>query len=196
MEKAPGDKESMQLGSIEGSLRRARGGPESWNPPFCGDLDLRIAVDGSWYYLGTPIGRKALVKLFSSVLRREEDGRFYLVTPVEKVGIVVDDAPLLAIEMVIEGEGRDQNLRFRTLTDDWTMAGGDHPLRFARQADGSLRPYVHVRQRLEALIARSVFYDLVALGCEEEVDGCAMFGVWSTGRFFAMARADEVATQQ
>lgn len=181
------------LGGLEGQVRKGRGGPETWNPPFCGDLDMRIASDGTWYYLGTPIGRRPLVKLFSSVLRHDEDGRYYLVTPVEKVGITVDDAPLHAVEMVVEGAGREQLLRFRTMTDDFAEAGSAHPLRFQRGADGALRPYVHVRHRLEALIVRAVYYDLVELGSEALIDGRMMFGVWSGGQFFAMAPVDEIA---
>ena len=184
--------DKRNIGAIEVSLRQSRGGPESWNPPYCGELDMRIAADGTWFYLGTPIGRRPLVKLFSSVLRREVDDRYYLVTPVEKIGIRVDDAPLFAVEMVVEGEGRDQMLRFRTLTEDWVEVGPDHRLRFESEGEGVLRPYVHVRHRLEALIARAVYYDLVALGSEVEIDGVAMFGVWSSGQFFAMAQAVEI----
>ena len=181
------------IAGLEGQLRQARGGPDSWNPPFCGDIDMRIAVDGTWYYLGTPIGRRPLVKLFSSVLRGEEDGRYYLVTPIEKVGIKVDDAPLHAVEMAAEGAGAAQVLRFRCLTDEWVEAGNPHPLRFSRSGHGTLRPYVHVRHRLEALIVRAVYYDLVALGCQEDVAGEQTFGVWSAGRFFPMAKASEIA---
>ncbi len=161
---------------------------ERWNPEFCGDLDIRIASDGTWFYMGSPIGRKALVKLFSSVLRKDEDQKTYLVTPVEKIGITVDDAPFLAVEMAVEGEGRHQRIGFRTHVDDFVEVDAAHPLRFATEAgSGGLKPYVLVRGRLEALVVRSVFYDLVALGADHEIDGERMFGVWSCGRFFAMA---------
>lgn len=167
---------------------------ERWEPDFCGDLDIRIAADGTWYYLGSPIGRKPLVRLFSSVLRKDADGRTYLVTPVEKIGISVDDAPFLAVEMAVEGAGRDQRIGFRTNVDDFVAVDGDHPLRFETEAgSGGLKPYVLVRGRLEALVVRSVFYDLVALGEEQTVDGTVMFGVWSQGTFFPMAPADSLA---
>lgn len=161
---------------------------ERWNPDFCGDLDIRIASDGTWFYMGSPIGRKALVKLFSSVLRKDADLKTYLVTPVEKIGITVDDAPFLAVEMAVEGEGRDQRIGFRTHVDDFVEVDDTHPLRFETEAgSGGLKPYVLVRGRLEALVVRSVFYDLVALGTDCDIDGESMFGVWSCGAFFAMA---------
>ena len=159
-----------------------------WNPPFCGDLDIRIASDGSWHYLGTPIGRPALVRLFSTILKREGD-RYFLVTPVEKVGIRVDDAPFLAVEMKAEGEGSARTLSFRTNVDDWVRCDADRPLRFEPAADGGLRPYLHVRADLWAKVTRALYYDLVDMGEEHTVDGRAMFGIWSGGRFFAMADA-------
>lgn len=161
---------------------------ETWNPPYCGDLDIRIAADGTWFYLGTPIGRKPLVRLFSSVLRREGDGRHYLVTPVEKIGIQVDDAPFLAVEMAVEGESRDQRIALRTNTDDVVAVDAEHPLRFVREetTDG-LKPYVLVRGRLEALVARSVTYDLVDLAVEERLESGRSLGVWSDGQFFVIA---------
>ncbi|HRO13037.1 MAG TPA: DUF1285 domain-containing protein, partial [Amaricoccus sp.] len=150
-----------------------------WNPPFCGDLDMRIARDGTWFYLGTPIGRPALVRLFSSILKREE-GRFYLVTPVEKVGITVDDAPFVAVDFTAEGEGRAQLLTFLTQVEDSVTAGPDHPIRVERDpATGEPSPYVMVRRGLEALIDRKSFYRLAELGTEETVDGVAQFGLWS-----------------
>ncbi len=179
---------STGLSAIETAVKAGRGGPDTWNPPFCGDLDMRIAADGTWFYLGSPIGRKPLVKLFSSILRRESDGKFYLVTPVEKCGITVDDAPFVAVEMQIEGEGEDRVLQFRTNTDEWTAAGEAHPLRFARDERGALKPYVHVRKNLEALIVRTVFYDLVELGEERDVGGERIFGLRSGGAFFPMER--------
>jgi hypothetical protein len=161
-----------------------------WNPPFCGDLDMRIARDGSWFYLGTPIGRPALVRLFSTILKRE-DGKYFLVTPVEKVGIRVDDAPFLAVEMESLGDGRDRVLRFRTNVDDWVNCDAAHRLRFEAAADGGLTPYLHVRGDLWAKVTRALYYDLVELGEESVVDGRARFGVWSGGAFFAMADAEQ-----
>lgn len=185
------------LASLEQVARETggRGIPpvEKWNPAFCGDLDLRVARDGTWYYLGSPIGRKPLVKLFSSVLRKDDDGKTYLVTPVEKIGITVEDAPFLAVEMAVEGEGKDRRIGFRTNVDDFIEVDTNHPLRFEpEEGSGGLKPYVLVRGRLDALVVRSVFYDLVELGDEEIVDGSVMFGVWSCGVFFAMAPADSL----
>jgi len=158
-------------------------------PTLCGDLDMRIARDGTWFYHGSPIGRKPLVKLFASVLRRDDDGTYWLVTPVEKGRIEVEDAPFVAVALTVEGAGRDQRLRFRTNLDDEVVAGPDHPIRVSENPEtGEPAPYVLVRDRLEALIARSVFYDLVALGVEEERDGETLFGVWSEGRFFPLGR--------
>jgi hypothetical protein len=162
-----------------------------WNPPFCGDLDIRIASDGTWFYLGTPIGRPALVRLFSTILKRE-DGKHFLVTPVEKVGIRVDDAPFLAVEMVKQDHGGRRVLRFRSNVDDWIDCDAAHALRFERAADGGLVPYLHVRAELWAKVTRALYYDLVDIGEERVVDGRAMFGVASSGAFFVMADADEV----
>jgi hypothetical protein len=162
-----------------------------WNPPFCGDLDMRIAPDGTWYYMGTPIGRPALVRLFSTILKRE-DGKHFLVTPVEKVGIRVDDAPFLAVEMVREHDDRGQRLRFRTNVDDWVECDSAHGLRFEASAEGGLTPYLHVRADLWAKVTRPLYYDLVDMGEEQMVDGRQMFGVASAGAFFAMADAREV----
>ncbi|MGO9361019.1 MAG: DUF1285 domain-containing protein [Xanthobacteraceae bacterium] len=162
-----------------------------WNPPFCGDLDIRIARDGTWFYLGTPIGRPALVRLFSTILKREGD-RHFLVTPVEKVGIRVDDAPFLAVEMRREGEGRAQVLQFRTNVDDWVTCDAAHRLRFEPGAADGLEPYLHVRAELWAKVTRALYYDLVNLGVEETRDGKARFGVMSSGEFFDMADADAV----
>ncbi|MGH6770435.1 MAG: DUF1285 domain-containing protein [Xanthobacteraceae bacterium] len=165
-----------------------------WNPPFCGDLDMRIAADGTWHYLKTPIGRPALVKLFASVLKREGD-KYFLATPVEKVGIVVDDAPFLAVEMRSEeadpGDPRFRTLHFRTNVDDWVGCGPGHALRFEPETGtGGLRPYLHVRRDLWAKVTRSLFYDLVELGEERDIDGQRMFGIASGGEFFVMAPAD------
>ncbi len=163
-----------------------------WNPPFGGDLAIRIASDGTWFYLRTPIGRPALVKLFASVLKRE-DGRYFLVTPVEKVGIVVDDAPFLAVEMKVDDGAPGKVLHFRTNVDDWVACGREHALRFEPEAGtGGLKPYLHVRRDLWAKVTRPLFYDLVELGEERDVDGERMFGVSSGGAFFAMAPADSM----
>jgi uncharacterized protein len=161
-----------------------------WNPPFCGDLDMRIATDGTWHYLKTPIGRPALVKLFASVLKREGD-KYFLVTPVEKCGITVDDAPFMAVEMKVEDGTGGKVLNFRTNVDDWVACGPDHALRFEPEPDtGGLKPYLHVRRDLWAKVTRAVFYDLVEMGEERDVAGERMFGVSSGGEFFAMAPAD------
>jgi uncharacterized protein len=163
-----------------------------WNPPFCGDLDMRIASDGTWFYMGTPIGRPALVRLFSTILKREGDKHF-LVTPVEKVGIRVDDAPFLAVEMQKLND-KDGSLRlcFRTNVDDWVDCDAAHRLRFEQASDGGLTPYLHVRADLWAKVTRALYYDLVDMGEERVVDGQDMFGVESAGEFFAMADAEQV----
>jgi uncharacterized protein len=162
---------------------------ERWNPPFCGDIDMRIGADGTWFYQKTPIGRAALVKLFASVLKREGD-KYVLVTPVEKVGIVVDDAPFLAVEMNASVGNAGRILQFRTNVDDWISAGPGHALRFELQPKtGGLKPYLHIRRDLWAKVTRALFYDLVALGEERDVEGKTMFGVFSQGEFFAMAEA-------
>ena len=186
------------LDTITSAAKRAgsKGPPpvHLWNPPFCGDLDMRIASDGTWFYLKTPIGRAALVKLFASVLKREGD-KYFLVTPVEKVGITVDDAPFLAVELKVEEGGKPQarRLHFRTNVDDWVACGPQHALRFEPEAGtGGLKPYLHVRRDLWAKVTRPLFYDLVELGEERDVDGVRMFGVASGDAFFAMAPADSL----
>ena len=159
-----------------------------WNPPFCGDLDIRIARDGTWFYLGTPIGRKPLVKLFASILKREGD-RFFLVTPVEKVGITVEDAPFVAVDFTAEGSGRDQRLTFTTQVDDVVTAGPEHPIRVVlAPATSEPAPYLMVRRGLEALIDRKSFYRLVELGTAHGPD----FGVWSGGAFFPFVPAAQL----
>jgi uncharacterized protein len=171
-----------------------------WDPPYCGEIDMRIAADGTWFYQKTPIGRAALVKLFASIVKREGN-RYYLVTPVEKCGIVVDDAPFLAVEMAVERDNHDGRgiedgregriLRFRTNVDDWVRCGRDHPLRFEPEIEsGGLKPYLHVRRDLWARVTRALYYDLVELGEEQVVEGTPMFGVSSRGEFFPMARSD------
>ena len=158
-----------------------------WDPPFCGDIDMRIATDGSWFYMKTPIGRPALVKLFAGVLKREGDKHF-LVTPVEKVGIQVDDAPFVAVEMKVEGGV----LNFRTNVDDWVACGAGHALRFELEKTGGLKPYLHVRRDLWARLTRPLFYDLVERGEERTVNGREVFGVASGGEFYVMADASAV----
>ncbi len=181
------------LDAIAGTVGRiaAKGAPpvHLWNPPFCGDLDLRIAADGTWSYLKTPIGRPALVKLFASVLKREGD-KYFLVTPVEKCGIVVEDAPFLAVELAVETRVGGRVLHFRTNVDDWVACGPQHALRFEPEPQtGGLKPYLHVRADLWAKVTRALFYDLVELGEERSVGGVRMFGVASEREFFAMQPA-------
>lgn len=155
-----------------------------WNPDFCGDIDMRIARDGTWFYLGTPIGRKPMVKLFSTIIRRDGDD-YFLVTPVEKVGITVDDAPFVAVSVEVSGEGEEQVLRFVTNVEDEVEAGAEHPIRVETDpVTQEPAPYVHVRTNLEALIHRNVFYQLVELAVVREIDGRNWLGVWSGGQFF------------
>ncbi|MCD2173742.1 DUF1285 domain-containing protein [Rhizobium sp. C4] len=173
----------------------ARGLPpvDRWNPPFCGDIDMEIRADGTWFYMGTPIGREALVRLFSTVLRRDEDGKTYLVTPVEKVGIRVEDAPFLAVEMTRTERDGEQVLTFRTNVGDIAEAGPEHTLRFEIAGErGELKPYLHIRGRLEALVSRAVMYDLVELGEVVEIAGREMFALRSGGVVFPVMPADEL----
>jgi len=155
---------------------------ERWNPTHCGHSGMRIARDGTWFHEGSPIGRINMVRLFSTVLRREPDGRHVLVTPVEKLDIDVEDAPFVAVELKAEGEGRDAMLAFRLNTGDLVTAGPDHRLRFAQGEDGP-RPYLHVRGGMEALIARPVYYELVEIALAA---GDAPPGLWSNGSFFPL----------
>jgi len=184
------------LEALAGAAKQAtaKGPPpvHLWNPPFCGDLDMRIAADGTWHYLKTPIGRPALVRLFASVLKREGE-KYFLVTPVEKCGITVDDAPFLAVELKVEEADRHRILHFRTNVDDWVVCGPEHPLRFEPEPEtGGLKPYLHVRRDLWAKVTRALFYDLVELGEQREVNGQRMFGIASGSEFFAMAAADSL----
>lgn len=160
-----------------------------WNPEFCGDLDIRIARDGTWFYLGTPIGRQPLVRLFANILKREGD-RFYLVTPVEKVGITVEDAPFIAVDVETEGAGRDRRLTFTTNIGDRVTADADNPIRFVTGGDGAPVPYVDVRRGLEARVDRKTFYRLVEMGETAPHAGGEWFGLWSGGSFFPMAPAE------
>jgi uncharacterized protein len=155
---------------------------EKWNPPYCGEIGMRIASDGTWFYQGSPIGRHALVKLFSSILRKDADGHV-LVTPVERVGIEVDDAPFLAVEMVAEGEGDARRLSFRTNVDDIVEVGPDHPLRFERDEHGGVKPYLRVRGDLWALVTRPLMYDLIEMGEERVVSGKSAYGIGAGGIF-------------
>jgi hypothetical protein len=176
--------------SARAVAKHGRGLPpvQDWNPPFCGDLDMRIARDGTWFYQGTPITRTALVRLFSTILRRDGDD-YFLVTPVEKVGITVDDAPFVAVDVQAEGAGQDQTLRFETNVGDHVTAGPDHPIRVERDPEtGEPSPYVLVRANLEALIDRKSFYRLVEIGdCS-----AGWFGLWSGGAFFRIIPEDEL----
>jgi len=163
-----------------------------WDPPHCGDIGLRIHANGQWSYQGSPIGRPALVRLFSSILRKDGD-EHVLVTPVEKISVAVEDAPFLAVEMRCAEEGGERVLAFRTNVEDWVEAGRDHPIRFEQGEGGALKPYVHVRAGLWALVARAVFYDLVELGETRRIDGRDMFGIASGGVFFPMAPAEDLS---
>ncbi|OCJ16285.1 hypothetical protein A6U87_23590 [Rhizobium sp. AC44/96] len=176
-----------------GSGKRGLPPVDRWNPPFCGDIDMEIRADGTWFYMGTPIGRAPLVRLFSTVLRKDDDGRTYLVTPVEKVGIRIADAPFVAVEMNASGEDGERQLTFRTNVGDVVEAGTEHPLRFVIQGDNKeLKPYLHVRGRLEALVSRAVMYELIELGEICDVDGVAMFSVRAGGEIFTVMPADEL----
>ena len=158
-----------------------------WNPDCCGDIDMRIARDGTWYYLGTPIGRKPMVRLFSTIIRRDGDD-YFLITPVEKCGITVDDAPFVAVTLAVEGQGEQQVLRFTTNVEDEVVADAAHPIRV--ELDPQTQepsPYVLVRVNLEALIHRNVFYQLVELAVPRKIDGVDWLGVWSSGEFFPIA---------
>lgn len=166
---------------------------ERWNPPFCGDLDMEIRADGTWFYMGTPIGREALVRLFSTVLRKDGDGKTYLVTPVEKVGIRVEDAPFLAVEMRCEQQEGETFIMFRTNVGDLVSVDAQHPLRFEVVGDKKqLKPYVLVRGRLEALVSRAVMYELVELGEVVMMDGVETFAVRSGGVTFPIMPAAEL----
>ncbi|MCO5065103.1 MAG: DUF1285 domain-containing protein [Rhizobiaceae bacterium] len=180
---------------VSRAARAGKGLPpvERWNPPFCGDLDMEIRRDGTWFYLGTPIGRQPLVQLFSTVLRKDDDGATYLVTPVEKVRIRVVDAPFVAVEMNVSGSGADQVITFRTNVGDVVEADEAHPVRFVDEPEtGGLKPYVLVRGRLEALVSRPVMYELVSHGEEILLGGTTMFAVRSHGAIFPVMPADQL----
>ena len=191
---------SSGLSGLEALVKRAgnskKGYPpvELWNPEFCGDLPMEIRADGTWFYMGTPIGRHALVKLFSSVLRKDEDGKTYLVTPVERIGITVEDAHFLIVEINVHMQDGIQVITCRTNMDDVFEIGPEHPLRFVTvENNEGVKPYVNVRGRLDGLLVRSVMYELIAFGEEIEVDGTVMFSVQSNGKVFPIMPADELA---
>ncbi|MEM9749933.1 MAG: DUF1285 domain-containing protein [Pseudomonadota bacterium] len=180
----------LTAADTKGARKRPRIPP--WDPPFCGDIGMEVRRDGSWAYQGSPIGRLPLVKLFASVMRREADA-FFLVTPVEKVSLVVEDAPFIAVAMQVDGDGAGQTLHFTTNLGDEATAGDAHPLRAGR-SDGAEAPalYVDIRGGLEARINRAVYYDLVERAVHADIEGASYFGVWSGGRFFPFGRSDEV----
>lgn len=177
----PGEAES---GNVVSTATGPSAGPAF--PDLCGDFNMRIDRNGTWYYRGSPIGRLALVKLFSTVLRRDADGVHWLTTPVENGRIEVEDAAFIAVELIVEGAGRNQIIRFRTNVDDTVTLDDAHSLRVVHDAArGEPRPYIHVRKGLEARLVRAVYYHLVEVG-EEAEDGNGTFGVWSSGRFFPL----------
>jgi hypothetical protein len=178
-----------RLAESLGAIARTKGPPpvERWNPAYCGEIDMRIAADGTWFYGGTPIGRPALVRLFSTILRRDPE-RYVLVTPVERVGIAVEDAPFLAVQMVVEGEAEERTIAMRTNVDDVVQVGPDHPIRFERDHHDGVKPYLHVRGDLWARVTRALALDLVALA--EERDGT--FGLAAGGAFFPIAPATDL----
>ena len=192
--------EKITTSSAEGIAGAARAASKGrglppvhlWNPPFCGDLDMRIARDGTWFYLGTPIGRFELVKLFSSILRKDDD-KYFLVTPVEKIGITVEDAPFVAVDFNVIGDGVDQKLHFETHVGDFSEASAANPIRVVRDpVTGEPAPYVHIRAGLEALIDRKSFYRLIDLGTHKDIEDQSWFGVVSSGEFFPVIPSKEL----
>ena len=158
---------------------------------LCGDLDIRIDRDGLWFYHGSPIGRKELVRLFASVLHKDEEGRYWLITPAEKGEIQVEDAPFMAVEMFVEGVGEAQSVGFRTNVDDIVNVDSDHPIRVINDSlTGEPSPYVMVREGLEAKLTRSVFYEMVEKGVEVTQDGDQILGIWSNKTFFQIGKLD------
>ena len=192
--------EKIKTSSVEGIASAARAASKDrqlptvhlWDPPFCGDLDMRIARDGTWFYLGTPIGRFELVKLFSSILRKDGD-KYFLVTPVEKVGIIVEDAPFVAVDFTATDKGDEQKLRFETHVGDFSHAGAENPIRIVRDPkSGEPAPYIHIRAGLEALIDRKSFYRLVDLGTHKNIKGQSWFGIVSLEEFFPIIPSNEL----
>lgn len=179
----PPDLANLSLADVARLLAEKRLPPvDNWNPEHCGDSEMRIARDGTWFHQDSPIGREAMVRLFSTILRREPDGSFVLVTPVEKLSIEVEDAPFVAVELKTEGEGRNRSMAFRLNSGDLVAAGPENALILRETSDGP-HPYLHVRGGLEALIARSVYYELMNLALDEGADPV---GLWSDGAFFAL----------
>jgi hypothetical protein len=186
MPEAPADLSGLSLAEIARLAEEKKLPPvEKWNPAHCGHSGMRIARDGTWFHEGSPIGRQTMVRLFSTILRREPDGGFVLVTPAEKLNIDVEDAPFVAVELKSEGEGRNRSLAFRLNTDDVVVAGPRHPLRF-EGGEGGPHPYVEVRPGLDALVARPVYYELANLALAE---GTEPPGLWSGGAFFPLDAA-------
>jgi uncharacterized protein len=180
------DLSTMTLTQVAQALAEKRLPPvDNWNPAHCGDSDMRIARDGTWFHQGSPIGREAMVRLFSTILRREADGKYVLVTPGEKLDIDVEDTPFIAVEVKSEGTGKERRLAFRLNTGDLVVAGPANALRFAETPEGPT-PYLHVRGQMDARVARTVYYELANLALDEDADPP---GLWSDGAFFAMAPA-------
>ena len=187
--------EGPRIEGLEALLASAAAGSapvDQWDPPYCGDIGMAIRADGVWTYQDSPIGRMPLVKLFARVLRRDADGRHFLVTPAEKVDVAVADAPFLAVEMQVDGTGEHQRLTFRTNVDDVVTCGPGHPLRFVEErAGGGLKPYLRVRGRLDALLTRALYYDLVELAAPGPAAGRGadpdILGIWSSGEWFPLA---------
>ena len=182
------DSFTLGLASLQRESAAGRKLPpvDKWNPAHCGDIDIRIARDGTWFHEGSPVGRRELVRLFSTILRKDGDD-YVLVTPAEKMRIVVEDAPFLAVLVNVEGEGRDQRLVFTTNVGDETVAGADNPIRV--EIDPVTRepsPYVHVRRGLEAKIARPVYYQLADIAVPGEGEHADVLGLWSGGTFFPL----------
>ncbi|MGH1572606.1 DUF1285 domain-containing protein [Methylobacterium sp. P31] len=177
---------SLALGDVP---KRGLPPVEHWTPPYCGEIDIRIAADGTWHHNGSPIRRDKLVKLFATILRREPDGRTVLVTPVESVGITVEDAAFLAVEMAVDGAGEGRRMSFRTNVDDLVGVDAEHALRFEETPDGALKPYLHVRRGLWARVTRALTYDLVDLAEERSIDGVSWLGLWAGGVFHTIAPA-------
>jgi hypothetical protein len=188
--------ETTRILGLESLLKAGSAGKippvEHWDPPYCGDIGMAIRADGVWTYQGSPIGRMALVKLFASVLRRDPNARHFLVTPVEKIDVTVEDAPFLAVEMQVDGEpGPSQQLVFRTNVDDIVRCGPANPLAFRlEEPNGGLKPYLLVRGRLEALVTRALYYDLIELAVPEDgamspdPRGEPRLVIWSSGQAF------------
>ncbi|MGI9464793.1 MAG: DUF1285 domain-containing protein [Aestuariivirgaceae bacterium] len=168
----------------------------SWHPDTCRDIDMRIDCDGAWHYMGSPITRQRMVRLFSTILRRDDDERYYLVSPVEKCGITVDDVPFVVIDMQVSDRGPQQQLRFTTNVGDETTASTERPLRFVAGSAGEHIPYVFVRDRLEARIGRAVYYDLIDRGLVQRHEDADWFGVWSGGQFWPIALASDIGAEQ